>query len=78
MDCAVTTYFMSFLWRRAGDQVWHPVDAVSGEHPLDYLHRARETSSGDGYEYRLLFFTEIPRDVYERHRPPDLGEPARR
>lgn len=68
---------MSFLWRRDGDQVWHPVDAVSAEHPLDYLQRARATAP-NGYEYRLLFFVEISRDVYDRHRPPDLGEPARR
>ena len=68
---------MSFLWRRASDQVWRPIDAVSAEHPLDYISRARE-SADSGYEYRLLFFVEIPRDVYERHRPQDLGEPASR
>jgi hypothetical protein len=44
---------------------------------LDYIQRAR-ASTADGYEYRLLFFVEIPIDVYERHRPPDLGESTRR
>jgi hypothetical protein len=65
------TYFLSFLWRRGGDAVWHPVDAVSAEHPLDYIKRARLHANPD-YEYRLLFFCEIPLDVYERHRPPSV------
>lgn len=65
-------FFMSFLWRRTNDTVWHPVDTVCAEHPLDYIRRARATSM-DGYEYRLLFFTPIPLDVYESHQPPSLG-----
>jgi hypothetical protein len=61
-------YFLSFLWRRAEADFWHPVDVVSAEHPVDYISRARRTSE-PGREYRLLFFSEIPREVYERNRP---------
>lgn len=67
------TYFLSFLWRRAGTDFWHPVDTVSAEHPLDYIARIRETAE-PGYEYRLQFFRQIPLDVYERHRPPPSGD----
>jgi hypothetical protein len=63
-------YFLSFLWRRGTDPQWHPVDTVSAEHPLDHLVRAQKAN--EGYEYRLLFFCEIPPDVYERHRPPSV------
>jgi hypothetical protein len=65
---APTTYFLSFLWRRAGADFWHPVDTTSAEHPLDYIARARQAA--EGYEFCLLFFRLIPLDVYERHRPP--------
>ena len=64
------TYFLSMLWRR-DDSSWHPVDTVSAEHPLDYVARAA-VSAEPGYEFRLLFFCEIPLDVYERHRPPSV------
>lgn len=62
------TYFLSFMWRRPDLDAWQPVDGVSAEHPLDYIQRARETAQ-PGYEFRLMFFCEIPLDVYERHRP---------
>ena len=64
------TYFLSFLWRRAEADFWHPVDTVSAEHPVDFISRARRMSE-PGREYHLLFFHEIPIDVYERNHPGD-------
>lgn len=65
------TYFLSMLWRRAGTDLWHPVDMVAAEHPLDYVARIRAEAEPD-HEFRLLFFRQIPLDVYERHRPPSV------
>jgi hypothetical protein len=64
-------YFVSFLWRGPHSTAWNPIDMVMSEHPVDYIMRARRTAD-PGYEYRLLFFCEIPVDVYEKHRPPVL------
>lgn len=58
-------YFFSFLWRRLDAEAWQPVEAMTvNEHPLDYLSRAR--AANEGHEFRLLFFTTIPADVYAR------------
>lgn len=57
-------WFLSFLWRRVDDDRWHPVDAVTDEHPLDYIARAR--AANETHEFCLTFFTPIPEDVYAR------------
>jgi len=60
-------WFLSFLWKRAADDRWHPVEATTDdEHPLAYINRARRTYADDGHEYRLLFFTEIPSEMAAR------------
>lgn len=72
----MTHWFLSFLYRKLGDTYWQPRDATTfGEHPLEYIHRARLTYNDTGYEYRLLFFKEIPEDVYKRLYPVD-AEPG--
>lgn len=57
-------YFLSFLWRRGDDSRWNPVDAVTPEHPLDYIARAR--AANEAHEFCLTFFAPIPEDVYHR------------
>jgi len=60
-------WFLSFLWKRANDERWHPVEATTeDEHPLAYVNRARRTYADDGHEYRLLFFSEIPSELVTR------------
>lgn len=67
-------FFLSFLWRGPSSPAWNPVDTVCEEHPIDYIARARLMSTvRDAFEYHLLFFAEIPQEVYDRHRPPTLG-----
>jgi hypothetical protein len=54
---------LSFLWCRPDEAVWHPASATTqGEHPLAYINRARDAYPGN--EYRLLFFAEIPEEVF--------------
>ncbi len=59
-------WFLSFLWHRQDDSnaCWHPVDAVTTEHPLDYVARMRAANAA--HEFCLTFFTPIPEDVYTR------------
>lgn len=61
-----TVWFLSFLWRRLDTEStsWHPVDAVTREHPLDYVARAR--AANEAHEFCLTFFAPIPEDVYTR------------
>lgn len=70
VDPRVPTYFLSFMWRRGTSEAWQPVGTVSAEHPLDFIRRARANAPAVGYEYCLMFFCEIPLEVYESHRPP--------
>ena len=63
----VTYWFLSFLYRRPSDTVWQVATATTcTEHPLDYMRRALEAYGPDGHQYRLLFFSEIPEDVFLR------------
>jgi hypothetical protein len=72
----VTHWFLSFLFRRPGESHWHPEDATTvGEHPVDYILRARSVYRDQGYEYRLLFFHAIPDEVYRRANPEIDGPP---
>lgn len=69
----MTHWFLSFLHRRHDDDRWHPQDATTqGEHPIDYIVRAR--SAYPDYEYRLLFFHVIPEAVFKSAHP-ELDEP---
>lgn len=60
-------WFLSFLWRRPDpdSNAWHPVEAVTEVHPLDYMALVRDSSPQ--HEFCLLFFAPIARDVYVRH-----------
>lgn len=59
----MTCWFLFFLWRRPGDDVWRPSNATTkGEHPLAYMARAREAYPQN--EYRLMFFHEIPEEIF--------------
>jgi len=77
----VTHWFLSFLYRRPNEESWTPQDATTfGEHPLEYILRARQTYGAEGFEYRLMFFTPIPEDLYYRLNPPgdEVGATPRR
>ena len=68
----MTHWFLSFLYKRRGEDRWQPQDATTeGEHPLDYIARAR--AAYDEYEYRLLYFHVIPEDVFRRVHPAVTG-----
>lgn len=60
-------WFLSFLWRRPDPEAssWHPVEALTDEHPLDHMARLRMMNPQ--HEFCLTFFTPIPHDVYVRH-----------
>lgn len=63
----MTHWFLSFLWKGPGDTTWRPYDAaVRGEHPLAYLKRVRAAYPSN--EYRLMFFHEIPEEIFILHR----------
>jgi hypothetical protein len=54
---------LSFFWKRGDDPVWRPENATTkGEHPLAYMNRARDAYPDR--EYKLLFFYEIPPEVF--------------
>jgi hypothetical protein len=70
----VTHWFLSFLCKRRDDERWQPQDATTrGEHPLDYITRARAAYTD--YEYRMQFFHVIPEDVFKRVHPEIDDEP---
>lgn len=63
-------YFLSFLWRVVDSPHWIPgSDVTRGEHPLDYELRAWGTygKTHPGFEIKLVFFVEIPEDVWRRY-----------
>ena len=64
----MTHWFLSFLYRRRDEDRWQPQDATThGEHPLDYIARAR--AAYEQYEYHLMFFHVIPEEVFIRVHP---------
>ena len=61
----MTCWFIAYLARRHGETSWTPQEATTfGEHPVEYVARARQTHTD--HEYRLTFFTPIPEDVFHR------------
>lgn len=71
-------WFLTFFYRRPSDTVWHVANATTcNEHPVDYIRRALEAYGPEEHQYRLMFFHEIPEDVFLRmHRtdaPPAQG-----
>ena len=64
----MTRWFLSYLWRRPDEIQWQPMSVTTtGEHPLDYIQRAREAYSAN--EYVLMFFQQVPEDVFLRVHP---------
>lgn len=58
-----TYWFISFLWRDPYDTIWHPEEATTkGEHPIGYMARARKAKPER--VFRLMFFNEIPEEMY--------------
>ncbi|MEK8090061.1 hypothetical protein [Thermithiobacillus plumbiphilus] len=63
-------YFVVYRWKYEGRDYsgeWHVLNQVMESHPVDEL--IRWLSEGrQGYSYQLMFWSEIPDDVYERAR----------
>ncbi len=55
-------YFISYRWRHRGS--WNFDDKVVSEHPVMWLIDLRK-NYGDGHEYSIVFWAEIPEDVYD-------------
>lgn len=63
-------YFLRYEFTRNDTTSWKEVTALTNQHPLDYLAESAELAKENGRpeEYRNIWWREVPRSVYERHK----------
>ena len=67
-------YVILYEWKRynRSGTSWVKSNKVTGKHPLDFLHELKrdysEDDRGNKYDYILLWYAEISRELYEKYK----------
>ena len=66
-DENVKYYFIAYEYHYHTAENWSPMQILTDKHPLEWLMEGHTEEDSKYHEYRLTFWAEITKELYEKY-----------